>query len=118
MPKVQGILAARQRVFLPDERRPSTDYVQSLRGIIGEEKVIAKLHMFDGEGMTISEANKRCPRISDASLRRHIAAGRNTTAEVMNYDPSRCIAAGARKAYAARGKPSMFGGSFGSRDRQ
>lgn len=72
----------------------------------------AKLYTFEGEMMTIAEAGKLCPRISHSTLKRHIEAGRNTIIAVMSYDHLRASGSGARKAYAARGKPSMFRGSL------
>lgn len=42
---------------------------------------------FEGEMLTIAQIRQRVPILNDASLRAHIAAGRNTTQAILTHVP-------------------------------
>ena len=67
-----------------------------------------KLFMFEGKLRPMREICAMVPRITDSSLRKHIAAGRNTVMSILTYDHKGASANGARKAHAAKGKPSLL----------
>ena len=49
----------------------------------------AKLHDFDGGQFTLRQICVLVPRERDFTIRKHLAAGRNTTALMMQYNPKR-----------------------------
>jgi hypothetical protein len=67
---------------------------------------------FEGEQLTVAEIRTRVPALSDSSIRKHLAAGRNTRAAMLNFDPRSAVRANGRKAAAraiATGKaPKLY----------
>lgn len=60
----------------------------------------AKQHAFDGEQLTVAEIMQRVPALGESAIRNALAAGRNTTAAMLSFDPKRATVIGARKAAA------------------
>lgn len=58
----------------------------------------AKRFDCDGEQLTVAEIRQRVPALSDSTVRAHLAAGRNTTAAILAFDPKRAQRAGGRVA--------------------
>ena len=69
-----------------------------------------KTYPFEGEQRTVAEINRMVPRLSDATIRKHIKAGRCTVMAMMSFDPRAVSNAAIRRAYVARGKPSILSG--------
>lgn len=65
-----------------------------------------KTHEFEGQQFTIAEIRKAVPAMSEQAIRNAIKAGRNTKVAMLSFDYRAAASAGARKSYAARGKPS------------
>lgn len=61
--------------------------------------------MFEGEELTVAQIRQRVPILSERTIRKHLARGRNTTSAMMNFDISAASARGGRKA-ARRAKSS------------
>ena len=57
-----------------------------------------KTHPFDGEQLTVQQIHQRVPALSERSICRALAAGRNTKQSMLSFDP--------RQAYRAAGKKS------------
>lgn len=69
----------------------------------------AKRYDFEGERLTSGEINARVPALSITTIRKHLAAGRNTTSAMLTWDnPARRLAA-CRKAK----KKGLAGGYMG-----
>lgn len=58
----------------------------------------AKRHDFEGEQLTVAEIMQRVPALADSTIRRHLAAGRNTRVAMLSFDQSRTNSANGRKA--------------------
>ena len=43
--------------------------------------------MFEGELLTVSEVQRRVPRLSNAAIRKHLQAGRNTAQAMLTHQP-------------------------------
>ena len=57
----------------------------------------AKLHTFNGEQLTVRQIKQRVPRLCDYTIRQHLAAGRNTTATMLQYNRKAQQLAGAKR---------------------
>lgn len=77
-----------------------------------------KTFEFEGQQRTVAEIRKMVPRLSDAGIRKNLAAGRNTVLAMMTFDPKRASLVGLKRHYAATGKPSHMAAQInGERDR-
>lgn len=66
--------------------------------------------MFEGESLTASQIRQRVPILSDATIRAHLAAGRNTASAMLTFDGaarSRAGGAAAAKRAKARGHNTL-----------
>lgn len=71
-------------------------------------------YLFEGEEMSIADIRKRVPILSNETIHRHLAAGRNTATAMLSFDGR---AAGARSSTknAKRFNPSGLFKSKGKR---
>ena len=69
-----------------------------------------KTHEFEGQQFTIAEIRKAVPAMSEQAIRNAIKVGRNTRVAMLSYDHRAASTAGARKAYAQRGKSPFMAG--------
>lgn len=58
----------------------------------------ATRYNFEGEQLTVTEIRQRVPALADTTIRRHLAAGRNTRQAMLTFDSSKGIATSGRKA--------------------
>lgn len=59
-------------------------------------------HEFEGEQLTVAEIRERVPVLSADTIRRHLAAGRRTSGDMLSFDPRAKFAAAGRKARTGR----------------
>ncbi len=69
--------------------------------------------MFEGEELTVAQIRQRVPILSDRTIRKHLAAGRDTRQAMLNFDISAASARGGRKA-ARRAKADGLYATFRS----
>ncbi|MDV3513166.1 hypothetical protein [Stenotrophomonas sp. C1657] len=56
----------------------------------------ARLHVFEGEQLTVQQIHQRVPVLSQRTIRDHLAAGRRTSAAMLCFDPIAAAARGGR----------------------
>jgi len=73
-------------------------------------KAPIKLYVFEGEMLSARQIHERVPVISERSVPKHIEAGRNTRAAMLQHCPTRAMKVGG--AIGRKRSAMMAGGKF------